>query len=205
MLGTHVQGLAAGDQETKVRAGLKQLGGHRGSGGDLLEVVEDDEHLPVLESVDELFQWRPVARLVDPDHAAHRRQQCACIACHGQVDEGHTVAELIEPVAYGAHGQACLARAAGPRQGQQPGGWISYAAHDLGQLAFAPDERGGLDGQAGLTAVRGRERREGIGQGWVDELEDALAAAEVLEPELPEIAQARPVGQVVGGQGGSGG
>jgi hypothetical protein len=73
---------------------------------------------------------------------------------------------------------------------------------DLLQIRVAADEGGGLGGQVVVTAVEGGQRREAVGEVGVDQLEQPLGTAQVLEAVGAEVAQVGSFREPVGGQGG---
>ena len=70
----------------------------------------------------------------------------------------------------------------------------------LGHLPLATKERGGLAEQVVRAGIQRPERREGVGQVRVQELEDPLRLERVTKPVLPEVAQGAALGERVPGE-----
>jgi hypothetical protein len=175
-LAVHAQELPARAAEREVGTGLHEPRQRRRSLDHLLQVVEEQEHLPVGD-----VRGEPVAcaeRLGDrlPDE---RR-----LANAGEPDPED--ARLVRGNERGRHldGQTGLAGAARTGQRQEPRSSPERREH-FGELALPADERA-----RGPWQVRVRDRlqwREAL----LTELEDRHCALDVLEPVLPEIGEVR--------------
>src|SRR5207244_3491018 len=69
LLGSNVERLAARDDGGDSRALAEEVGHDPGRRGHLLEVVEDEEDLPLVEAIDELLEDRPIDGLAEATHA----------------------------------------------------------------------------------------------------------------------------------------
>jgi len=98
--------------------------------------------------------------------------------------------------------EAGLAGAARTGEGKQTDRLALDAGADLAQLGLASDERRGLGGQVVGSAVGRRQRREGLRERRVDQLEELLRPPQILEPMGAEVHQGGAVGKLVGHQGG---
>ncbi len=179
------------------RAAREELGRHGRRSGDLLEVVEHEQHLALAQAVRDIVDERPIRRLANPDHPAQRDQHSLGVGRGREVHERHPVAEPVGDLAGSPDGQAGLAGPAGAGQRHQAHVPVGESLLDRGQLGAPADERSNLGRQAAGKVVEGRERRERVVQRRVDQLEHPLRAAEILEPVLPEIPQRGVVGRVL--------
>ena len=109
-------------EDRQLRAVAQQAGDDRRRFGDLLEVVEDDQHPALAKVVGELVLEIALDDLAQPDGARDRHQDRIRVADAGQVDEGHAVPEPAREVAGHADGERRLARAAGSRERQEADG-----------------------------------------------------------------------------------
>ena len=196
--------LAAGDQELDLGARVEQLGRHPGGGRDLLEVVEHQQDLALAQAFGQRLADRTGGHLAHADGATERQDQAIGVAAGRHVDERDAVAKPRRLLAGGPDGQARLARPARARQRQQPDRRVLEVALDRFELGPATDERRRRDRQARRAVVDGHQRREGRLEVRMDQLEHALRAAEVLEPELAEVAQARAGREAIGAERGGG-
>ena len=96
--------------------------------GDLLEVVEHDQHPPLPQSIDELVLQRPVDDLAQADGPRDRHQDRVRVVGAGQVDERHAVAEPRRQVRGDADRERRLAGAPGPDEREQADGPVGEAA-----------------------------------------------------------------------------
>jgi hypothetical protein len=189
VLGADPQWLAARDQQLHAAAPREQPGHRRGGLGDLLEVVEHDEHLPLAQPVDELVLEGSVGRLADAQHATQREQCRVRVARPRQVHERDAIAVAAGDVMGDPDREGRLAGSTGTGEGQQAHAIVRQAPAELRALGIAADERGGLHRQPAGEVVERRQRREARLEARSHELEDLLRAADVLEPELAEVAQ----------------
>ena len=78
-------------------------------------------------------------------------------------------------------GEARLARAAGSGQRHQAGAGGPQQRDNLGHLAFPPQEGGRLGGQVVRPGLQRVQRREGVRQVGVEELEDTFGFEQIGE------------------------
>lgn len=122
--------------------------GHRGSCGDhLLEVVEDDETAPILQTADELVQLRTLPRIGKPDGAGDGNEHRGGTPSGLKIDEEHPVVENIVEVGRDTERQPCLADAARPEERQEAHSAVSQELLDLFQLPLSPEEGRRFDGE----------------------------------------------------------
>src|SRR5207247_4308359 len=95
MLFTHVQRLAAGHEQLEPGAIVQQLRSRGRRGGDLLEVVEQQQQMLFTQSPAEFVEQGLVAHLVQSDRACDGSEHRRAIADGGKVDEDDAV---LEPV-----------------------------------------------------------------------------------------------------------
>ena len=134
----HVQRFSAGHQLLQLRALPKQLC-HRGRRrGDLLEVVEEQQHLPRPYLRLEIVEERPITHFPQADGSGGDRQDGFDVAACCEVDEVDPVLEVVTQVSGHLQRQPGLAGAAGAQQREQ-----AHAAEpvsDLLEFVRAPDE-----------------------------------------------------------------
>ena len=118
MLSAHVQRLAARHQQLEPCAVLQQLRHRRGGRRDLLEVVEDQQHLLVAQPVTQLVEERLGSRALQVDRARDRRDHRFRVARRGEVDEERPVLEQVELIGRRAKREPRLSDAARSRQRQ---------------------------------------------------------------------------------------
>ena len=159
LLSSDVERLSTRGEDRQLRAGAQQAGDDGRRFGDLLEVVEDDQHPALPEVVGELVLEIALDDLAQPDGARDRHEDGIRVPDAGQVDEGHAVPEPTREVAGHADGERRLARAAGSRERQQADGPRGQAIGDLPDLVGPADERGHPRRQVGAPAPPGGDQR----------------------------------------------
>jgi hypothetical protein len=85
---------AARDQEFQGRAGSEKLRDQRGRGVDLLEVVKDDESLPIWQIAEKFLGDRPVYSLVDSQCPGNRWRHRVWVGDAGEGNEEDAAGEL---------------------------------------------------------------------------------------------------------------
>ena len=143
---------AAADQDAQ-RAGLPQQPGHRrGAGQQVLEVVQDEQDLPLVQLADQVVHQRPVPGVLQPEALRDGRRHQLRIPDGCQRHEIDTVWVVGRHLGGQRDAQPRLAAAARAGQrhqvagGQQPPG--------LRQLTLPADEAGQWPGQATARDVR---------------------------------------------------
>jgi len=184
----------AGQQPLDHRPGLRHL----------LEVVHHEQEPPVAQMVGQGVGQGPPGDLGDPQGPGDRRRDQGGVGHRGQVDEEGAVAVLRPDPVGDLEGQAGLAGAAGPGEGEQPG--PSQEPDRLGDLVLAADERGELLGQVAGAGVERPGRREVGLEPRDHQVMEVQGEVDVLEAVLPQVTQGRPIGQGAGHQppGGAG-
>ncbi len=183
LLAGHAQRLAAGDDETQVRA-LREQADQLGRDVDhLLDVVEQQQHAAVADVAGQVVgEAQHVRRLAEHQAGvAHRGERHPVDPAPVLVGDG---CDRLQP-------EPGLAGPAGAGEREQPDVVAPQQVEDLGELGVPADERRGRHGQVG--PVQALQRREVV----VAELVDPLGSGQVLEPVLAEVAQRRDVRQPV--------
>ena len=143
---------AAADQDAQ-RTGLPQQPGHgRGAGQQVLEVVQDEQDLPVVQLADQVIHQRPVPGVLQPEALGDRRRHQPRIPDGRQRHEVDAVRVVTRHLGGQRDAQPGLAAAARPGQRDQ----IAACEQPSGQrqLAFPADEAGQRPGQATARDVR---------------------------------------------------
>ncbi len=201
-LSVQAQGGAGGDQQVQARSLAQPLRGLGAGLQELLEVVQDQQQAPGPQVLAQPFAGVPLRR-GQAQGGRHGRGQQAGIAQPLQRHEVHAVREGGRRLRGRAQGQAGLARAPRPGEGQQPaaGKLLQHA----GQLAPPADEGGERHRQAHRRGAQGARRREVPVQAGSGQLEQQLRLVEVLQPVGPQLAQAQLRADAGTGQPGAGG
>ena len=139
---------AAGYEHLELWAGGHQLAEGRGGGHHLLEVIEDEQQLPVAQGILEGLQERPPAQLVEAEGLADGRQDEAGVLDGGQRDKADAVAEVVAQGRCHLQGQAGLADAAGAGEGEQADLLAQQLLPDGGDRLGAADQTGARMGEA---------------------------------------------------------
>ena len=181
--------LAARDDGGDSRALAEEVGHDPGRRGHLLEVVEDEEDLPLVEAIDELLEDRPIDGLAEATHAGEGDEDGLRVARFRQVDEPHAIAETRSGDGRGVDRQRGLARPAGSRERQDAERRVGETLLDRSELGLAADERRSFFRQIARSASGRDDRRKHRRQIRVDQLEDALRSPQVLEPMLAQVLE----------------
>ncbi len=145
----------------------------------------------------EALDERRRTALSEPERLRDRRQDELGIGDRCQRDEEHALGEFLEELGGGLQPEPGLARASRPGERQQAHVLPPQSLGDRGQLALAPDQRRGQDGQVRGSVLERAQRRELARQPLDHELREPLRPGQVLEPVLTEVAQRDPVRQLV--------
>ncbi len=192
-----MNGDSAGDEELQLRRGREQLAERGCRLDEVLEVVEDEQQPLLGEEVLEALSDRGRAALPESERLRDRGQDERGIGDRRQRDEEHALGEVLDELGGSLQREPGLARAARPGERQQTHVLPPQSLGDRSQLALAPDQRCGLDGQVRRPVLERAQRRELVRQPVDHELREPLRPGQVLEPMLAEVAQRNPVGQVV--------
>ena len=101
--------LTAGHQHLEGRARLEEVGDRRPGDRDLFEVVEDQEHLPLMQPSLELVHDRSIAVLGRADHTGDRGDGRLRVRRRLEVDEEGAIAKPVELADRDAEREAGLA------------------------------------------------------------------------------------------------
>ncbi|MDP9472168.1 MAG: hypothetical protein M3Q71_16120 [Chloroflexota bacterium] len=171
-----VQNRAAGHQHRQPGTGHHQPRHRRRRRRDLLEFVQQDEHVPPRQRGGEALGQRPVAGFPHPQCLGDCRQHQRRVGQWGKVHEPDAVPELVAEVRCHLHRQARLADAAGASEGDE--GYVlpkQQGTHG-GEFPFPPDQGRARAGerrrdhgvpvgereQAGRITIRRRRRRGSV-------------------------------------------
>ena len=157
---------------------------------DLLEVVEDEQHLPVRDELQ-----GPVPREVlhvagSAQRVGDRRPHQLGAVHRVQRDEEQAVRVGVLQGGGDRERDPGLARPAGTGERHQPDLVVAEQAGDLGELRRPADQRRRGDRQVG-AAAEAAQRREVVGQVRHHEVVQVLRLVEVLEPVPAEVADRR--------------
>ena len=158
-LASKPQSLPAGREDAQVRAGRQEIGHERGSGEDVLEVIEDEQKCPAADR-----QWQQTCRI--PRAIAHAklasdgRRHEGRVGNRGQRHERDTIGNVVVHLPGNGDGQTRLADAAGAGQGHEPGLPVEEYVPDTVHVAVPAEEREERGGQRRhLAPGRQRSRR----------------------------------------------
>ena len=170
----HTQQLAAGHEQMEVRADLDERGEVGCDFDDLLQVVEQEQQLPLADVVGEaVFRAEGL-----PD----RFEDKCRVTQHRKADPEHAGLELSDQLRSRLDREPRLARPARPAQRDEP--MPAHQLRHLSRLPLTPDVRGRRPRQ-----VRIGDRLEGW-EALLAELEDRHRLGEVLQPMLAEVGHA---------------
>jgi hypothetical protein len=191
-LAREVERRAARDQQLQPRGARAEPrdGGRRGE--HLLEVVEDEQQLLVAQVAVERLEDRLPRLLAQADRPRDRRRDQLPVAHGRERDEEDAVRELLDDVGSELQREPRLPGAARARERQRPQA-VRQQRRRLLELALTADQLVRLHGQVGRAVVERLQRRELRRQPVDLELVEPLGLREILQPVLPEVAQARPV------------
>ena len=189
LLAPEGEGDPGGDQHLDPRGGGEQPLDHGTGPGHLLEVVDDEEELPVAEVVAHGLQHR-TPRLGDAEGPGQDRGNQPRVGHRGQIGEERAVAEPGPQLLGDVEGQPGLAGAAGAGEGDQPG--PVEEAHDLGGHRLPAHERGELRRQVARPGIERPGGREVRRQPLDHQVVQAHGEVEVPQPVDPEVPQGHP-------------
>ncbi len=108
----------------------------------VLAVVEDEEHVPVLEMAHQRFAHRPAGGFLNPQRARHRLRHEPRVTQRGELDQPDAVGKIFADFGGELERQPALADAADAEQREQAR--VGEELRHLRHLGIAPDERGEL-------------------------------------------------------------
>ena len=159
LLAGNAQRRAAADQDPQRARLLQQPRHDRGAGQQVLEVVQDDQELPLAQLADQVLHQGPVPGVLQPDALGDRRGHQSRIPDGRQRHEVNAVRVVAGHLRGQGDAQPGLAAAARPGQRDQVA--ALEQPFRLRQLAFPADEAGQRLGQAD-PADAGPDRTRGI-------------------------------------------
>ena len=172
LLAVDVERGPRGDDAGQARRRPQEVAQEGRRAGDLLHVVEHEEHGAGAQVVAQAILHRRAAHVLHAHGHGDRRRHEGRIADRLQGHEVQAVGEAFRDVRGQLQREARLARAARPRQRQQAGAVEQPVG--LRQHRLAPDEVGQHDRQVVGRGVKGAQRRELVGHAADHELADAL-------------------------------
>jgi hypothetical protein len=152
----------------------------------VLEVVEQEQESPIAQAVGKSLADISVA-LLDAKGPSNGGQDEARIRELRKAGEENAVGEVVEELGRNLCGQARLARAAGPGQGDDPRLAPAEELRHFPNLALAADQRVRLERQVRGACLKSARRWEPAFQVRHDELEQPLSRNEVRQTVLPQI------------------
>src|ERR687890_312961 len=102
-----------------MRSGREKLSDERDGGEDLLEVVQDEQKLPVPHVLPEELFERHVPTLPQAERARDLRIEEIGVGCGSERDEEDAVLEVLQHIGGSLQGEAGLARSTRPSEREQ--------------------------------------------------------------------------------------
>lgn len=182
------QSRPAGDQDLELGRRCQQLGNERRRREQVLEVVQDQQHLLAGKVALHGFGHRGQALLLQPQGLRHRGGHQLGIPDRRQEDDVDAVVEAVQELAARLDRQAALAGPSGAGHGDQA--VVVERLLQVPQLRPAADERADREGQVVRMAVQraggGGRDVKAVGE----KLVQVLGPLQVLQPVLAEIGEA---------------
>jgi len=192
-----VQRGAGGIKDAKVWRGAQQVR-HLAPrlGQELLEVIQQQELLSRGQVVREGVSDRLARAFGEPECRGDGRRDELRAPQRREVDERHAVRELARGLGRDLEGQPRLADPSRTDERHEP--MRLQEPSDLGDLRLPAEEGRRLDGQVVELWVEALYWRELVPQVGMDELEDVLGLAQILEPVRAEVAERGAFREAVG-------
>jgi hypothetical protein len=127
----------------------------------VLEIVEDDEEMPVADVIPDKFGERRCSGFTDAERLRQGGEHKRWIPQWGQSHERNAVTESRLYSTSCCHSEAALPDATGASQGHEGDIGIAKETAKIGQLALAADQRRARRGQRGELASS-QSRRHGV-------------------------------------------
>jgi hypothetical protein len=172
---------------------------------EMLQVVDQQQHLHLLQVPGKGLHQRPARRVFDPERLGEDRRNEIRVLQRRQGHEGDAVGKI--PVGTPCHlqGQPGLADAPGTGQGQKPHVVATQQGRHVLHFALAPDERSrghgkdatgklGSGASSGWAPGRGFELGE-IGALQLQDLGKLLHGVSVRTPSLPTLEESYGLGR----------
>jgi hypothetical protein len=147
MLAIQVQNRPARDEQAETGRGGEQVADQRRGRQHLLEVVEDQQQVPIAEVPHHAAGERPVARLAHAEGLRDRRGDEVRVASRGEGDEGDAGGEVRREDLGHPQRQARLADAARTGQRQEADAPVPEEVAERGDLALPSDQRRQRNGE----------------------------------------------------------
>jgi hypothetical protein len=151
LLAGNAQRRTAADQHSQGTRLAQQPRHERGTGQQVLEVVQNDQQVPLAQLVDQVLHQGPVPGVLQPDALGDCRWHQPRIPHRRQRNEVHPVGIVSGYLRGKRDAQPCLAAATRPGQGDQETALEQPSR--LRKLAFPADEAGERPGQPDAAGI----------------------------------------------------
>jgi hypothetical protein len=195
-----VQRHPAGRQHLQAGCGAEEGPDGRSAVNQVLEVVQDQEHLPCQHDVLQATRHGLLSFLAEAqgrrDGGWHERR----VGQGRQRDEEDAVGEVLEHLGGGLEREPGLPRATRTDEGQQLSVVTPQQVDDVRHLLLSTEEGSRLAGEVLRSGVHGSEGRKVSRQVGMHQLEDVLGLQQIAQSVLAEVAQFGPRRQRAAGQ-----
>jgi hypothetical protein len=160
MLARNVQRGSARREHLETRGRSEKFANHGGGGQQMLEIVEDEEHLLLGQvSPDRGFEGLP-GYFAQAQRLRHRRWHEFSRRYCRKLYEEESVFELVDQIARRMKCEPRLARATRPRERYEPNSFRAQERGQLREFMLAADQRGRLNRQIGRPVPERLQRRK---------------------------------------------
>ena len=147
LLPGEMEGGSAGDEYAEARTGGEQGSQLRRRLEQVLEVVQQQQQMPVAQCGAHLFLHGKLSGFPQAERLGDRCHDPHGIAHRGERHEAGPIGEIVQQRLRHRQPQACFAHTTGPREGQQAHLGTAQERAGRCQLVLAPDQRGEWCGQ----------------------------------------------------------
>src|SRR6266699_1646029 len=197
VLGSHMQHFPARHQDLELWAGGEQSCHLLCRAHNLLEVVQQQQHLSLSQFLCETFQEYLATSFPDDKRLSNGRHDQGRITDRSQVHEKHATGKQLTDVCCHLQAEAGFSCPSWTRECHEAHVFATQQVCDGRHLLLATKKRRRLDRQVVGRAIEGVERWKVGGQVGDHELEEAHGTSQVLEAMLAEIAQMYALRQVL--------
>ena len=162
---------------------------------EVLAVVENEEHVQLLEHVGERVRSSGAGLASHADRTGDRGDNDTRIAHVRELDPPRAVPRSVGQLRGNLKGKTGLSRASPSHDRDQT--IRADEVCDRRDFVDSPDEARQLDGKVVAKRVQRLQRREVVRQSWPGHLKDALGAREIPETMLSEIDQSDLVAEMI--------
>jgi hypothetical protein len=153
----------------------------------VFEVVEQEQQLVRLDVGGQRLLDRLARLFADAKRLRDRGDDELGVCQRRERDEVDAAGERLDELRRELQRESRFARAARPRQREQPNVGLAEEAQHLGELALSADERSRLHGQVGGAVLERLQRRKLVRQPFDPELVEPLWLGEILQPVLTKV------------------